>query len=186
MASLAIILGNRMKIVSLFFVATAVFGWSEYSVAQETVKSLRLVTGNVQVPKTKFSDGSKSVTLESFRGRGVVLNFWATWCGPCVVEMPSLDRLSAKLDMKKFVVVAVSQDNGGPSQVKPFLEKLKIKNLTILYDPSQGGLRDFGIRGLPTTVVISSEGQVLARLEGSVEWDSVEMINKIKELNAIR
>jgi thiol-disulfide isomerase/thioredoxin len=173
-----------MKIVNLILSATVFFGWGHYSIAQGTVKSLRPVTGNVQVPETKFSDGKKLVTLDSFRGRGVVLNFWATWCGPCVVEMPSLDRLSAKLDIKKFVVVAVSQDNGGPSQVKPFLEKLKIKNLTILYDPSQGGLRDFGIRGLPTTVVVSSKGQVLARLEGSVEWDSVEMISKIKALNA--
>ena len=177
---------NRMKIATSTLLAVVVFGYGQYSIAQESVKSLRQVTGNVKVPSTKFSDGSKSLTLDSFRGRGVVLNFWATWCGPCVTEMPSLDRLATKLDMKKFVVVAVSQDNGGPSQVKPFLEKLKIKNITILYDPSQGGLRDFGIRGLPTTLLISAEGRVVARLEGSVEWDSSEMINKIKELNDSR
>lgn len=112
----------------------------------------------------------------------MILIVWATWCAPCVKEMPSLDRLSAKMAGENLVVVAVSQDNGGQSQVKPFLEKLKVKNVTILYDHDQRALRDFGIRGLPTTFLISPEGRILARLEGDAEWDTPAMVRQIKGL----
>ena len=166
--------------------AVFALAWDNSAIAEVTAKSLQLMRPAVQVPATKFSDGRKLVALESFRGRSVILNVWATWCGPCVKEMPSLDRLSAKMAGDNLVIVAVSQDNGGQSQVKPFLDKLKVKNVTILYDHSQRAFRDFGIRGLPTTFVISPEGKILARLEGAAEWDTPAMVRQIKELTGAK
>lgn len=174
-------MNSKILLAAVFSLA-----WDNYAIAEMAAKSLQPVRPAAQVPATKFSDGSKLVTLEGFRGRSVILNVWATWCGPCVKEMPSLDRLSAKMAGDNLVVVAVSQDNGGQSQVKPFLDKLKVKNVTILYDHSQRMFRDFGIRGLPTTFVISPEGKILARLEGAAEWDTPAMVRQIKELTGAK
>jgi len=167
----------------LILVTVFALAGGNHALASEPVKSLRPVYPAVWAPATKFSDGSKLVTLEHFRGRIVILNVWATWCGPCIKEMPSLDRLSTKMAGDKFVVVAISQDKGGKSEVNPYLERLKVKNVTILYDYSQRAFRDFAIRGLPTTFLISSEGRILARLEGAVEWDTPAIIDQINEFS---
>jgi thiol-disulfide isomerase/thioredoxin len=166
----------------LCLAALFALAWGNFATAESSVKSLRPVIPPVQAPTTNFSDGSKLITLDSYRGRNVILNVWATWCGPCVKEMPSLDRLSTKMAKENLVVIAVSQDNGGKTQVKPFLDKLKIEHVTVLYDHGQKAMRDFGIRGLPTTFLISPEGRIVARLEGDAEWDNHKIIKQIKEL----
>lgn len=172
---------KRYMTSKLFLAAVFVLAWDNYAVAEETVNAFHPVRPAVQAPATKFSDGSKLVTLAGFRGRNVILNFWATWCSPCVKEMPSLDRLSAKMGGDNLVFIAVNQDSGAPSEVKPFLDKLKVKNLTVLYDHRQTAFRDFGIRVLPTTFVISPQGKILARLEGAIEWETHTIISTINE-----
>lgn len=125
------------------------------------------------VPETAFTDmGGAPVAIADFRGRVVVLNFWATWCAPCVKEMPSLDRLAA--EMPDVAVLAASVDIKGAEIVAPFLEAHKIERLSILLDPKAGGLRGFGFRGLPSTIVIDREGRARGKLEGAAEWDSAE------------
>ncbi|HJS30505.1 MAG TPA: TlpA disulfide reductase family protein [Alphaproteobacteria bacterium] len=116
-------------------------------------------------------DGSPR-PLSSFRGKIVLLNYWATWCAPCIEEMPSLDRLQAKLGGPAFEVVAVSIDRQGQKAVEPFVERLGLKHLTILLDAKGATSRALGLRGLPTTLVIDREGRELGRLEGEAQWDS--------------
>ncbi len=140
-----------------------------------------LLAPPVPAPGTTFKDADgRPVTLAAFRGRVVLLNFWATWCAPCIREMPSLDRLQAKLKGEGLEVVAVSEDFAGLDLVGPFFERLKLENLAIFLD-SDGALgKEFGIAGLPTTLLIDREGRVVGGLEGPAEWDSDEAIALIR------
>jgi thiol-disulfide isomerase/thioredoxin len=126
-------------------------------------------------PEVAFTtrDG-EPVSLAEFKGRTVLVNLWATWCVPCIREMPSLDRLQAKLG-SELAILAISQDRGGAKLVEPFLQKLDLKALTTYLDPKGGVGQAFGARGLPTSVLIDREGRMVGRLEGAAEWDSPAM-----------
>jgi thiol-disulfide isomerase/thioredoxin len=117
--------------------------------------------------------------LADFHGRFVLVNLWATWCAPCVREMPSLDRLQAKLG-SRLAVIAVSEDRGGAHVVDPFLEKLKLKVLPIYLDPKSAVGEELEISGLPTTFLIDDRGRILGQLEGAAEWDSAKMTATIE------
>ena len=117
-----------------------------------------------------FEDGGKRRTIADYRGSGVVMNFWATWCAPCVREMPSLDRLQAKV--RGIRVLALSVDRGGASVVETFYRKHGIANLDVLVDRGAKLMRKLGVRGLPTTLLIDADGDEVGRVVGPVEWDS--------------
>lgn len=135
----------------------------------------------VPAPQTAFSDAvGRSVVLGDFLGKVVVLNFWATWCAPCVREMPTLDNLQAQLGQSQLAVVAVSQDRGGSAVVEPFMKRYGLKNLGVYLDRKGALFREFGATGLPTTLVIDSEGQVVGGLQGPAEWDSEEALALIR------
>jgi len=126
-------------------------------------------------PEISFTDADgHKLSLADFHGKVVLLNLWATWCGPCVEEMPSLDRLQAKLGGSRFVVLALSVDRQGLGVVKPFLSRTQIQNLATYLDPSGGAMRAFAVRGLPTTMVIDRDGKVAGRIEGMARWDSAD------------
>lgn len=134
------------------------------------------------VPPLAFVDGDgRRADLADFKGRLVLLNLWATWCGPCVKEMPSLDRLQAQLGGDAFQVVALSLDRGGRDVVAPFYERTGVKNLSLFLDPASGAMQTLGLRGLPTTLLIDQEGRELGRVEGAVEWDSPAVIAFLKK-----
>ena len=133
-------------------------------------------------PELSFQDlEGKSASLADFKGKLLVLNLWATWCGPCLEEMPSLEQLQVNLP-DKLVVVAVSEDRGGAKIVQPFLDKLGLKKVKIYLDPKSDVGHAFEVRGLPTSIVIGGDGKVLGRVEGAAEWDSVEMYGVLKPL----
>ncbi|CDK99958.1 putative membrane-bound proteins with a thioredoxin-like domain [Magnetospirillum gryphiswaldense MSR-1 v2] len=136
-----------------------------------------------QAPPIPFTEpNGKAISFSDWRGKVVVLNVWATWCGPCVQEMPSLDRLAAQLPAERFAVLAVSQDKGGSAVAKPFLDKLGIKNLRALGDPAGRLSRDLGVRGLPTTFILDQQGNIVSRLEGPAAWDSVQVVSYLRRL----
>ncbi|MGH1419455.1 MAG: TlpA family protein disulfide reductase [Hyphomicrobiaceae bacterium] len=110
--------------------------------------------------------------LESFRGKVVLLNVWATWCAPCRHEMPSLDRLQKDLGSDKFEVVALSIDKSGLPGVKQFLEAIGITHLKAYVDPTTEQTRPLKILGMPTTLLIDAKGREIGRLTGPAQWDS--------------
>jgi len=116
-------------------------------------------------------DGAK-IGLDAFKGRVVLLNLWATWCAPCREEMPSLDRLQAKLGSKEFEVVALSLDRAGRDKARAFLEQIGIKHLALYIDPTMRAARGLEATGMPTTLLIGRDGRELGRLIGPAEWDS--------------
>lgn len=115
-----------------------------------------------------------TTTLAGFKGKFVLLNLWATWCQPCLKEMPSLAALQARLG-PALTVAAVSEDRGAALTVKPFLEKHNLTGLEIYFDPGSSATHAFGVRGLPTSFVIDGEGRVLGKVEGGADWDSQTM-----------
>jgi len=128
-------------------------------------------------PETAFEtrDG-ETVTLADFEGQVLVVNFWATWCAPCVEEMPTLDALQQEMSPKGLEVIAVSQDRGGRERVEPFLrERLNLRELGIYLDQKGELARAFDVRGLPATFVINAEGRVVGRLDGPAEWNDPEV-----------
>jgi thiol-disulfide isomerase/thioredoxin len=133
-------------------------------------------------PELSFTDlDGKPARLADFKGKLLVLNLWATWCGPCLEEMPSLEQLQLNLP-DQLVVLAVSEDRGGAKIVQPFLDKLGLKKVKIYLDPKSDVGHAFEVRGLPTSMVIGADGKVLGRVEGAAEWDSVEMYGVLKPL----
>ncbi len=113
-------------------------------------------------------DGAARHLPADWRGRAVVLNFWATWCIPCVAEMPALDRLAA--GAPEFAVLAVSADRAGAEAVSPFLKAHGVSHLTALLDPHMEVGRAFAVAGFPTTLVIDAAGRLRGRLEGPADW----------------
>lgn len=133
-------------------------------------------------PTTAFAraDGS-TLTLAAFQGRVVLLNFWATWCAPCVSEMPSLDRLQAALQDEGLAVVAVSEDFAGRDVVAPFFQRQNLAHLAIYLDGDGALAKEFGIGGLPTSFLIDREGRIVGGLEGAAEWDSEDAVALVRQ-----
>jgi thiol-disulfide isomerase/thioredoxin len=131
-------------------------------------------------PELGFSarDGAPA-RLADFRGRVVLVNLWATWCAPCIREMPSLDRLQATLG-KRLAVIAISEDRGGAHVVDPFLAKLDLPHLAIYLDAAAAAQGAFPVRGLPTSFLIGADGRILGMLEGAATWDSPDMVARIE------
>lgn len=135
------------------------------------------------VPVAAFDlKGLDGVTLgsEHLTGKVVLLNFWATWCGPCKEEMPSLARLQSQFDPERVRVVTVTTDVH-PQGIKQFLDHLGI-TLPVLFDEDQEVSRQFMVRGLPTTVLIDQDGRALGRAVGPRAWDSRESIAFVRQV----
>ncbi|GAK44452.1 redoxin [Tepidicaulis marinus] len=118
--------------------------------------------------------------LDAFKGKVVLLNLWATWCGPCRHEMPALDRLQADLGGPDFEVVALSLDKGGMEGPKAFYEEVGVRNLALYQDPSARAGVTLGAFGLPLTMLLDKQGRVVGRLVGAAEWDSPDAKALIK------
>jgi thiol-disulfide isomerase/thioredoxin len=133
------------------------------------------------LPNVRFADGNgRAMTLQDFRGKFVLLNVWATWCVPCRKEMPTLDRLQAKLGGPDFEVVALSIDRGGPLIVSTFYSEIGIRALRIYVDKTSDAATALGVVGIPVTLLIDREGREIGRKIGPAEWDSPEIINLIR------
>jgi len=120
-------------------------------------------------------EDGRRISLSEFKGKIIILNFWATWCGPCLNEMPALDRLAKELPSDRFTVLTVTEDDGGIAVAKVFLERLELRATTTLADPGNRLKRAFEVRGLPTTFVILPDGTVHGRVEGPIDWDQHEV-----------
>lgn len=122
----------------------------------------------------------KPMTLADFKGKVILLNIWATWCPPCVKEMPTLDKLEKTLGGKHFAVVPLSIDKGGVFAVKSFYDDNFISHLPIYVDPTTQVLDTLSILGTPTTILIDKQGQEVARTMGPEDWDSPSVIAQLK------
>jgi peroxiredoxin len=123
----------------------------------------------------------RTVRLSALRGKVVLLNLWATWCVPCVEEMPSMERLWASLRGDDFALLAVSQDEEGRRTVEPFVEKMHL-SFPIFLDPERQVGDRYGVWGYPETFVIDRNGYVVERVIGPRNWASPEQVAALRAL----
>jgi thiol-disulfide isomerase/thioredoxin len=151
--------------------------------AGDPFAALRINRIAAGVPMASFDlkalDG-ETLRSQDLAGKVVLLNFWATWCGPCKEEMPSLARLQTQFDPARVRVVTVTADMH-PQGIKQFLNHLGI-SLPVFFDEDQELSRSFMVRGLPTTVLIAKDGTVIGRAVGPRAWDSQEAVTLLRWL----
>ncbi len=128
----------------------------------------------------KTLDGQNR-SLQQDRGKVVLMNFWATWCPPCIREMPAMQRLYEKFRAQGLEIVAVSVDQGNPDAVRKFAENLKL-NFPIVLDPEQVTKQAYQVRALPTTYLIDRKGRVVAVGMGAREWDGESAFGLVEHL----
>ena len=122
-------------------------------------------------PDVRFEDPQgRPVSLAAFRGRPLLVNLWATWCGPCVVEMPALDRLAAR-EGETMQVLAISQDTGGRQKVTDFFAATQLPRLEPYLDAEMAMMTALRLDTLPTTILYDAEGREVWRMTGMAEWE---------------
>lgn len=150
-----------------------------------TMANFTLLPKPLPAPVITFRDGNgQKRALADFAGKVVLVNFWATWCGPCRREMPSLDKLQTRLGGPDFIVVALSSDRKGPKVVRKFYQENNIQHLDTFIDKTTKAQRAFGVYGLPTSLLLDAKGREVGRLVGPAEWASDDAIALIKEVIA--
>lgn len=125
----------------------------------------------------------QAVRLSGLRGRVVLINLWTTWCPPCREEMPSMERLYQQLKDRGFVLLAVSQDEGGQAVVEPFVKQLAL-SFPVLVDPEHQVGDRYGVWGYPESFLIDREGRIVERVIGPRDWASAAQIAAIERLLA--
>ncbi len=128
-----------------------------------------------------FTDADGNArSLADYAGQGVVLNLWATWCSPCVREMPALDDLAKLVAGDGITVLPVSSDRAGAALVQRFYSEHRIVNLPVLLDPTGAMARGLNVRGIPTTFLIDKDGREVGWLEGSADWSSTDAVTVVR------
>jgi len=126
-------------------------------------------------PTQTWSDGDgKTITLADFRGKVVLVNFWASWCAPCLRELPSINALQEDLGSDQFEVVAINIDQQGKRVAEPFAQRLKLDALELYLDPRGRISRGVGVQVMPTTILYDRDGLEIGRMEGPAEWDQAD------------
>jgi len=168
-----------MKLLIIFiYVITINFS---YAFEKPDLKNLVLIKNPKLYKDVIFVDiNQKNLNLDDFKGKLIMLNFWATWCAPCKEEMPSLDDLqsNAKLNNLKIFPINIGQEDTSKSE--SFFKELNIQNLEIYFDAPITLAKKFSLRGVPTTIIINKEGKEFARIIGSIDFKDEEFINWLK------
>lgn len=138
------------------------------------MKKLNFHSEPKQVSQKEFTleDDTGKATLVDYKGKFILLNFWATWCAPCRAEMPMLDALQSEFGGDSFEVLTLATGRNSPTGIKKFFADAGITNLPRHQDLKQAVARDMGVLGLPITIILNPEGQEIARLIGDAEWNS--------------
>ncbi|TIO53554.1 MAG: TlpA family protein disulfide reductase [Mesorhizobium sp.] len=149
--------------------------------AAEAPQNFAVLDTPAALPEIGFADAAgQPKTLSDYSSKVVLLNIWATWCAPCRKEMPTLDRLQAKLGGPDFEIVALSMDRKGPDAVKKFYAETGVTHLALNIDTSAKAMFTLGAVGLPMTLLIDRHGKEIGRLIGPAEWDAPDMVDFIR------
>ena len=170
-----------MKFLIFIYLITTSSG---YAVEKPNIDNLVLLKKPKTYEQVIFKDkNQKDLDLSDYKGKLLVLNFWATWCAPCREEMPSLDSLQSdkRLTNLKVFPINIGQENLIKSEM--FFEELGIQNLEIYFDSTITLAKKFSLRGLPTTILFDKEGNEFARIIGSIDFNNEEFINWLRLYN---
>lgn len=124
--------------------------------------------------------------LSAFRGRYVLLNLWATWCAPCLKELPALSKLASKMPPQRFTVIAVALPPGNIESASAYLKDHGASRLAAYFDSQTMMMRSFSLFGLPVTLLIDSQENEIGRAVGPEQWDSPDAVEYLKGITATR
>ena len=162
---------------SIFFFCFSIF--SSISQTNEDVPLNNMAINEIPKPILSliFEDFSgNKINLNNYHGKLVIINFWATWCAPCKKEMPSLDRLYQDKNFKNLQVFAVNMEKPNQLKTKNFFTNLNIQKLEIFFDENLNFVKEFKLRGFPTTILINKKGEEFARIIGDVNFQDKKFL----------
>ena len=155
-----------------------------YASEKPDIKNLVLIKNPKIYEDVIFKDiNQKDVNLDDFKGKLIILNFWATWCAPCKEEMPSLDDLQSNSNFDNLKILPINIGQESISKSEFFFKELNIKNLDIYFDAPITLAKKFSLRGVPTTILFNREGREFARIMGSIDFNDKEFISWLKFYN---
>lgn len=135
------------------------------------------------VPLFQFQDGQGVMRdLKEYKGRFILLNLWATWCSPCVKEMPALNNLQEQFDYRLLNVIALNEDRNGPAAAQAFYATHSLKRLPVFTDPSGRAPFILLAPGLPVSILINPQGMEIGRVLGEADWAAPDSIGFLKEI----
>ena len=174
-----------MKLLTLKFILIFIYlisSSSSYAIQQPNLKNLIVHKDPKKLEKINFINiNNETIDLKKFENSLVIINFWATWCAPCIEEMPSLNRLQANKDFNNLKIIPINVGRDNIDKSKSFYKKLKINNLEIYFDKNVELAKKFLLRGLPTTVFINKKGEEFARIIGFVNFDDKKIIKWLQK-----
>lgn len=145
-----------------------------------------LIDPPLPTPNAGFKDQlGKRLTLADFRDEVVVLNFWASWCAPCIAEMPTLDALQGEMGSEGVRVIAVSLDIGGIKKAAPFFRRTGVKNLALYTDQRSELFQELKGSVLPTTFILDREGRVVESFIGPTDWNDDRVKERLRKYLAM-
>lgn len=150
-----------------------------------TVKSFIKVSPPQKIELIDFLDqDEQDISFAKFRGKLILVNLWATWCGPCIRELPALDALAAKLKFADFELVTISIDREGKSIAQPFFEKLGLTELKLYSDPEHKLAKVFPLDVVPATFVLNRHGEIIQYLRSFADWEDPAALDMMIDLIA--
>lgn len=167
----------------IFAIILFVLGGALAPAARADAFSQKFVPGGSQQPVSvvNFEDGhGRSLSLKDFSGRYVLLHLWASWCAPCVKEMPALEALRNKFNNRQFEIVALSEDHEGAAAAQAFYQRRGIQYMPVFVDRSGRAPALLHAEGLPTTIFINPSGTEYGRIAGEADWASPEALQFIQ------
>ena len=171
-----------MKLLIIFIYLT-IINFS-YALEKPDIKNLVLIKDPKTYESIIFRDiNQKNVDLDDFKGKLILLNFWATWCAPCKEEMPSLDNLQSNNNFSNLKIFPINISQEDLSKSKLFFQKLNIQNLDIYIDAPVTLAKKFALRGVPTTILFNKQGNEFARIIGSIDFNNEKFIDWLKTYN---
>ena len=174
-----------MKLLTLKFIIVFIYlisSSSSYAIQELNIKNLVIHKNPKKLEKINFKNiNNETINLNSFEKSLIIINFWATWCAPCIEEMPSLNRLKTNPIFNNLEIIPINVGRDNIEKTKDFYKKLKIKDLKIYFDKDVELAKKFLLRGLPTTVFINKQGEEFARVIGFVNFDDKNIIKWLKK-----
>jgi len=171
-----------MKLLLIFiYLVTSNIG---HALEKPNIKNLVLLKNPKSYEDVTFMDiNEKNVNIDDFKGKLIIINFWATWCAPCKEEMPSLDNLQSNTKLNNLKIFPINVGQEDKSKSERFFKELNINNLDIYIDAPITLAKKFSLRGVPTTILFNKEGKEFARIMGSIDFNDEEFINWLKIYN---
>ena len=174
------LLTHKFLLVIFYLLSTVI----SYSTEQPDFKNLIVYSEAKKLKNIEFKNNlNEIIKLNDYRGKLVILNFWATWCTPCREEMPNLDTLQSINNLGNLKIFPINVGKEKIEKAEKFFLELKIKNLDIYFDDTVKLANLFSLRGIPTSIIINKNGEEFARIMGAIDFTDKKFVEWLRKYN---